>query len=177
MSVSNSAKDVLLIKIDKNYDENWGEEEYNKLRQTYVDKIAERDENNSIYKDSGFDLFVPYVKKEVTIEARSNKVVNLRVAAALYRSGIPSPYYVYARSSIYKTPFILANGVGIIDNGYRGNLGIALHNHSMTPQEVKCGTRMVQICLPDLDPNFDIKLVNELDDTARGSGGFGSTGQ
>ena len=88
----------------------------------------------------------------------------------------PSPYYMYARSSIYKTPFMLANNVGIIDSGYRGNLGIALYNHTQHSEEVKSGTRLTQICMPDLSPNFHVLLVNKLDDTERGQGGFGSTG-
>ena len=89
----------------------------------------------------------------------------------------PSPYYLYARSSIYKTPFILVNNVGIIDTGYRGNLCAALHNKmSNSFSLLKMGTRMTQICMPALCPNFHVRMVNKLSDTSRGTGGFGSTG-
>ena len=90
----------------------------------------------------------------------------------------PSPYYLYARSSIYKTNFCLANNVGIIDAGYRGNVCAALHNTvSNSYSQVKMGTRMTQICMPGLCPNVHVRLVNKLSDTSRGSGGFGSTGE
>ena len=76
----------------------------------------------------------------------------------------------------YKTPFILANNVGIIDSGYRGNICTALYNTHSTPEVVEMGKRIAQICMPDLSFNFHVRLVKELSDTSRGSGGFGSTG-
>ena len=86
------------------------------------------------------------------------------------------PFQIYPRSSISKTPLLLANHVGIIDSGYRGNLITAfrcLENSYLAEKN----TRLVQICLPSLGP-FHVKIVNEddLSNTSRGAGGFGSTG-
>jgi dUTP pyrophosphatase len=88
-------------------------------------------------------------------------------------------YYLYPRSSLSKTPLRLANSVGIIDAGYRGNLIVALDhiNRDYKNEEtytIENGTRLVQICSPSLE-SFDFKLVNELSETKRGAGGFGST--
>jgi hypothetical protein len=194
---------VLFLCIDNHLDENWTDEEYTKLLKMYKEKIHAHTKKMFIsseqqvlnpFSDSGFDLFVPYVKNEVYIDGMNNKIVNLKVSAAVYKFYKvrnadkenpaykkyvkPSPYYMYARSSMpLKTPFILANNVGIIDAGYRGNLGMILHNCKDSIQEVKSGTRMVQICMPGLHNHFHVRLVKELDNTERGSGGFGSTGQ
>jgi dUTP pyrophosphatase len=87
------------------------------------------------------------------------------------------PYYIYPRSSINKTKLRLANSVGIIDAGYRGELMIALDNISNEPVEIEPFSRLVQVCMPDLNP-FGVKIVNkDFDKTKRGEGGFGSTGK
>ena len=86
------------------------------------------------------------------------------------------PFYIYPRSSISKTPLRLANSVGIIDSGYRGELIAVFDNISDYEHIILPGTRLVQVCLPSLLP-FSVKLVD--DDfltTERGEGGFGSTG-
>jgi dUTP pyrophosphatase len=85
-------------------------------------------------------------------------------------------YFLYARSSISKTPLILHNSVGIIDACYTGNIIGAFRNLSDKPYTVKSGTRLVQICARNLEP-FDIKIVDVLRNTSRGSGGFGSSGK
>ena len=87
-------------------------------------------------------------------------------------------YYMYPRSSISKTPLILANHVGIIDSGYRGNLIGAFRNLSDYNYVVEKNTRLLQICHPSLSP-FIVELVDESDlsGSKRGEGGFGSTGK
>ena len=72
---------------------------------------------------------------------------------------------------------MLANSTGIIDSGYRGNIKVALRLFNKSYQITKY-TRLTQICLPSLKPFF-IKLVDveDLSDTIRGEGGFGSTGR
>ena len=72
---------------------------------------------------------------------------------------------------------MLANQVGIIDSGYRGNLIGAFRNLGTIPFRVEEGTRLLQICHPSLLP-VHVVLVDEseLSTTARGVGGFGSTG-
>ena len=65
---------------------------------------------------------------------------------------------------------------GVIDVGYTGSIAVKLYNHSDKPYEVKAGDKISQlVVMPILIPTFE--LVNELEDTERGNGGFGSTGR
>ena len=83
-------------------------------------------------------------------------------------------YYLYPRSSISKTPLTMANSVGIIDAGYRGNIMAKIRNFSPNAQNILKGDKLFQICAPDLKPII-VNVVNELSSTTRGDGGFGST--
>lgn len=89
-------------------------------------------------------------------------------------------YYMYPRSSLSKTKLRLANSVGIIDSGYRGNL-IGAFDCKTQNEEYKVlkHDRLVQICAPDLRP-IVVQIVDSEDElgekTGRGGGGFGSTG-
>ena len=90
----------------------------------------------------------------------------------------PTAFYTYPRSSMSKTPLILANHVGIIDSGYRGNLIAMFRNVDTEPFFMAKETRMIQICHTTLKP-FLVELMVSVDDlgtTSRGTGGFGSTG-
>lgn len=144
--------------------------------------------------DSGLDLFCP---KDVNVPCGGTKFVELDIKCEMIEKVEDSngnvqernvSYYLYPRSSICKTPLILKNSVGIIDAGYRGEIKGAFYNtpswddmnsviRSQTPPEylIKKGTRLLQICAPNLEP-FEFMLVDELSDTSRGSGGYGSTG-
>ena len=84
---------------------------------------------------------------------------------------------IYARSSMgAKRGLAPANKVGVIDSDYRGEVMVALHNHGTETQTVCHGERIAQLVVaPVLAPAFE--EVEELDDTARGAGGFGSTGR
>lgn len=84
---------------------------------------------------------------------------------------------IYARSGLAcKRDLAPANKVGVIDSDYRGEFIVALHNHGKTPQTVCHGERIAQLVItPVLTPGF--AEVEELSDTARGAGGFGSTGR
>ena len=84
-------------------------------------------------------------------------------------------YYLYPRSSIIKTPLRMANSVGIIDAGYRGNIIACVDNVKNYEYKIEKGSRLFQICGPTLEP-IVIRVVNELSNSQRGSGGFGSTG-
>ena len=83
---------------------------------------------------------------------------------------------IYARSGLAsKRGLAPANKVGVIDSDYRGEIMVALHNHGTTAQTVEVGERIAQIVFtPYVTASFTV--VDELDDTARGAGGFGSTG-
>lgn len=84
---------------------------------------------------------------------------------------------IYARSSMgAKRGLAPANKVGVIDSDYRGEVMVALHNHGLAPQIVAPGERIAQLLItPVFTPGFC--QVEELDDTVRGAGGFGSTGK
>lgn len=84
---------------------------------------------------------------------------------------------IYARSSMgAKRGLAPANKVGVIDSDYRGQIMVALHNHGTIAQQVAPGERIAQLLItPVLTPAYE--EVQELSDTDRGAGGFGSTGK
>lgn len=84
---------------------------------------------------------------------------------------------VYARSSMgTKRGLAPANKVGVIDSDYRGEIQVVLLNHGKQPQVVEHGERVAQFVItPVLTPVYE--EAEELSDTHRGSGGFGSTGK
>lgn len=84
---------------------------------------------------------------------------------------------VYARSSMgAKRGLAPANKVGVIDSDYRGEIRVVLLNHSNQPQTLQPGERVAQFVItPVLQPMYE--EVEELTDTCRGTGGFGSTGK
>ena len=83
---------------------------------------------------------------------------------------------IYARSGLAtKKGLAPANKVGVVDADYRGEVMVALHNHSLTEATVEPGERIAQMVIaPFLTANFVV--ADELEDTVRGAGGFGSTG-
>ena len=83
---------------------------------------------------------------------------------------------IYARSGIAcKRDLAPANKVGVIDSDYRGEFIVALHNHGQQPQTVTPGERIAQLVItPVLTPMYE--EADELSDTRRAAGGFGSTG-
>lgn len=84
---------------------------------------------------------------------------------------------IYARSGLAcKKGLAPANKVGVVDSDYRGEFMVVLHNHGSVPQEVSHGERIAQLVItPVFTPGFT--EVDELTDTARSAGGFGSTGK
>lgn len=84
---------------------------------------------------------------------------------------------IFPRSSIgAKTPLRLSNSVGIIDSDYRGELGVLYDNTSDNDYTINAGDRIAQLMvMPSY--SFTAKLVDTLDETERGEGGFGSTGE
>ena len=90
---------------------------------------------------------------------------------------IPKGYagFIFPRSSCYKFGMDLTNCVGVIDSDYRGEFIVALHNHGTTAQTVTKGERIAQLVIaPYLRADYEV--VDELNETERGAGGFGSTG-
>ena len=84
-------------------------------------------------------------------------------------------YFLIARSSISKSPLILKNSIGLIDQGYLGNIKAALYNTSSKSFHIKRGERYVQLVNSDLQ-SVKMQIVKEHRTTTRGTGGFGSTG-
>ena len=91
---------------------------------------------------------------------------------------IPEGYagLIYARSGLAtKRGLAPANKVGVVDADYRGEVMVALHNHSNVPQTVESGERIAQLVVaPFLKAEYE--EADELSSTVRGVGGFGSTG-
>jgi len=140
------------------------------LVEYYQNKSKEHNESLGSHPNSGFDLAAPL---SLQVEADSLVKVDFKIRGAMYQDDVPIGYYLYARSSIVKTGFRLANSVGIIDSGYRGNL--MAYFDVIKNDRVDVYQRLVQICAPDLGP-FKVEIVDSLDETERGQGGFGSTG-
>ena len=92
---------------------------------------------------------------------------------------IPEGYagLIYARSGLAcKRGLAPANKVGVVDSDYRGEVMVALHNHSAVEQKISGGERIAQLVVaPFLKAEFTV--AEELNETARGEGGFGSTGK
>lgn len=130
---------------------------------------------NDTHRDSGFDLYTP---KSFAIMGHETGTLDTMVSCAVYGDdGEPQPYYMYPRSSISKTPLRLANSVGIIDSGYRGHLMGKLDNIDRSAYVVSNNARYLQLCSHNLLPFKSIRIVSDLDETTRGTGGFGSTGK
>lgn len=122
---------------------------------------------------AGADLYA-CIDGDVTIAPGQTVFVPTGVAME-----IPKGYagFVYARSSLgSKRGLAPANKVGVIDSDYRGQIMVALHNHGNEAQTLTAGDRIAQLVIaPVFTPGF--VEAQELDDTVRGSGGFGSTGK
>ena len=122
---------------------------------------------------SGADLYA-CMDHAVTIAPGETYLVHTGISAA-----IPEGYagLIYARSGLAtKKGLAPANKVGVIDADYRGEIMVALHNHSNQPAEIENGERIAQMVItPFLTAEF--VETAELDETERGAGGFGSTGR
>lgn len=122
---------------------------------------------------AGADLYA-CLDSEVVIEAGETYVVKTGIAME-----IPEGYagLIYARSGLAtKCGLAPANKTGVVDSDYRGEIMVALYNHSKEAQSIAPGERIAQLVItPFLTADF--MEAEELTDTQRGSGGFGSTGR
>lgn len=115
------------------------------------------------------------IESPLTLAAGQRALVPTGIAIAL-----PSADYValvFARSGLgIKKGVCLSNGVGVIDSDYRGEIGVGLVNLGDEPYTIQPGDRIAQLMVvPVVQPT--INVVDELDETDRGAGGFGSTGR
>lgn len=122
---------------------------------------------------AGADLYA-CTETDIVIEPGETVVVKTGIAME-----IPVGYagFIYARSGLAtKEGLAPANKVGVVDADYRGEIMVALHNHSKETRTVTAGERIAQMVIaPFLTAEF--LPCEELSDTVRGEGGFGSTGK
>lgn len=122
---------------------------------------------------AGADLYA-MSDSSIVIEAGATVLVHTGISME-----IPEGYVglIFARSGLAtKRSLAPANKVGVIDADYRGEIMVSLHNHGMETQTVEAGERIAQIAIvPFLKAEFEV--CDELSDTLRGAGGFGSTGK
>lgn len=122
---------------------------------------------------AGADLYL-LSDDDVTIAPGETKLLHTGLSMA-----IPEGYagLIYARSGLAsKKGLAPANKVGVVDADYRGEIMVALHNHSSLPATLENGERIAQMVItPFLAVDFEESET--LSDTARGAGGFGSTGK
>ena len=142
-------------------------------------KIKKLCENATLPKyatefSAGADLYACCCEGDVEIPA--GKTVLIRTGLAVE---IPVGYagMIFARSGLAtKRGLAPANKVGVVDADYRGEVMVALHNHSGETQIITHGERIAQlVIMPFLAANF--VEAETLEDTVRGTGGFGSTGK
>ena len=128
---------------------------------------------NGSEKAAGHDL---YACLEDKVEISSGETVKIGTGIAV---AIPDGYFgaIFARSGLAtKSGLRPANCVGVVDSDYRGEVIVALHNDSGATRTVSNGERIAQLVVtPYLF--IDLYEVDELDETTRGTGGFGSTGK
>lgn len=141
-------------------------------------KIKKIKENAKIPKratqgSAGMDLYA-CIDESITLAPGQLAVVPTGIAIALPDNGCAA--FLYARSGLgVKHGICLSNGVGVIDSDYRGEICAGLCNVSDKPYTIEPGERVCQMVIaPVLTP--DVAEAEELDDTQRGAGGFGSTG-
>lgn len=122
---------------------------------------------------AGADLYALPETEAVTFSPGETRLIPTGIAME-----IPEGFagFIYARSGIAsKRGLAPANKVGVVDSDYRGEIMVALHNHSGSMQEIKKGERIAQMVIaPYLTACFE--EAETLDETERGEGGFGSTG-
>ena len=121
---------------------------------------------------AGADLYA-LCEGEVVFAPNETKLIRTGLAME-----IPEGYagLIYARSGLAsKRGLAPANKVGVVDADYRGEVMVALHNHSGVEQKISAGERIAPLVVaPFLKAEFE--EADELSDTVRGAGGFGSTG-
>lgn len=125
---------------------------------------------------AGADLYAVIHNEENRVEILSGETAFIDTGIVME---IPNGYVglVYARSGLScKQGLAPANKVGVIDSDYRGNIMVALYNQSNETRIVSEGDRIAQIVIQPVE-QFGFKVKENLSDTIRGNGGFGSSGK
>lgn len=121
---------------------------------------------------AGADLYA-CIENSITIQPHETVMIGTGLAI---ETPIGFASLILARSGLaYKQGLAPSNKIGLVDSDYRGEVKVALHNHSNSPQTINPFDRIAQLMIvPHLVCEFEV--VKELSDTKRGEGGFGSTG-
>ena len=199
----------LYIYLDENnFTSNKCKEDYNIIKDLYKERALEHNKSIDLYLDAlkcyntpnsninmekvcfnaGFDLLCPE-NKEIN-SSEELVILDHYINCSMKLDYKFVSYYLYSRSSTpIKTPLRLANNVGIIDSGYRGNIKAVFDNKNSVKNinnlnnerfNLNIKDRYVQICTPNIEYPMKVYIVenkNELGlNTVRGGGGFGSTG-
>ena len=123
---------------------------------------------------AGADLYA-CIDESITIKPGDLKLIPTGIAIALPDSSVVA--YLYARSGLgVKHGICLSNGVGVIDSDYRGEVCVGLCNVSDMPYTIEPQERIAQIVISPVSIP-ELTECDELDETERGAGGFGSTGK
>ena len=121
----------------------------------------------------GFDV-AACLDEKVVLQPRETRMIGSGFAIALEQGFCA---YIYARSGLgIKSGIIPANCVGVIDSDYRGEIIVGLKNTSDEPFEISDGDRIAQMVISRCELP-DVVLCDDLAETVRGGGGFGSTGR
>ena len=120
--------------------------------------------------DAGLDL---YVLEDQTFKAGETRKIKLGISC---ESVDGKGYFLFPRSSISKTPLRMANSIGLIDGGYRGEIMAVCDNIKDYEFSISKGDRLFQLVSADLS-SIEFKIVENLSNSTRGDGGFGSTGK
>ena len=120
--------------------------------------------------DAGLDL---YILEELEFLPGETHLIKLGISCQPVNG---RAYYLFPRSSISKTPLRMSNSIGLIDGGYRGEIMASCDNIKNIPYTIKKGQRLFQLVATDSSA-ISYKIVDLLENTSRGQGGFGSTGK
>ena len=168
------------------------ETEWREQYRNHIEAHNQHVHSGLYHANSGFDVFFPNDVFVPSIEHSCSTMIPLNIKATMYthrRDGRdqmslePTAFYLMPRSSISKTPLMLANQTGLIDRGYRGTLIAAVRNllPGNKTYAIEKHTRLFQLVHPCALPIL-VELVSTPEEfaqetTARGGGGFGSTGK
>jgi dUTP pyrophosphatase len=139
--------------------------------------VAERSDDNA-----GYDLYcrqlttVPNVAQAQGKGTLAPLGLKVRLVKVWNSGESDSHFWLLPRSSIYKTPLMMANSVGVIDASYRGELMAPVRSNGPEYNIIR-GERLFQIVAPDMGWIREVRIVDTLPETVRGEGGFGSTGK
>ena len=120
--------------------------------------------------DAGLDL---YTIEALRVEPGETKLIEFGISCQPVGG---KAYFLIPRSSMSKTPLRMANSIGLIDGGYRGELMAMCDNIKDFAYTAERGQRLFQVVACDCSPIY-YEMVEELSETTRGAGGFGSTGK